>query len=237
MVYKIIKYIFLALLLLSVSIISYFIFESLTTKRGINYQNLEEIPRVSWLNIRSGIFSLVMKATHNKTLLSYDDTKYITVIIPKEKEFNLYPEVSLYYLANGVKYGEDVDIKLYKYPAVFRTRFKNNDYLLFLQENIQKDEKTGLLIATYPVNLIRNKTVGEFISIIANQPLFAPTISTMYKFDSIETCNQKFNDKSYCKWLLSNQRRIFKLVKKWSDTGIVPLGMMRYPLIFNLARI
>lgn len=234
---KVIKYFLLFLSLLIIVGVSYFAFESLRVKRGTNYQNLEEIPKVSWLNIRSGVFGLVIKATVDKPLVSYDSTKYLSVIAPKEDNYKEYSEASLYYLVSGIKYGEDTDTKLYKYPAVFRTKFRKNDYLLFLQENIQKNEKTGYILISYPVNLIQNKTVGEFIDMVTNEARPAPILSANYKFDSVEKCIKKFNDKNYCKWLFSKQKAIYKQIKKWGDTGIVPMGMMRYPLIFNKNRI
>ncbi|GEM_PF-5298187 len=234
---KFIKYFLLFLSLLIVVVISYFAFESLKIKKGTNYQNLEEIPKVNWLNIRSGVFGLVIKETIDKTLVSYDETKYLSVIAPSEERLEEYSEASLYYLASGIKYGEDTDTKLYKYRSVFRTKFKNNDYLLFLQENIQKNEKSGYTLIAYPVNLIQTKTVVQFIDMITNQSFPAPRFSSLYKFGSVENCNQKFNDKNYCQWLFSNQKAIYKIVKKWGDTGVVPIGMMRFPLIINIKRI
>lgn len=234
---KIIKYLLLFLSLLIIVCISYFVFESLTIKKSINYQNIEEIPKVSWLNIRSGIFGLVTKSTIDKQLISYDSTKYLSVIAPKEDKFKEYPEASLYYLLNNVMPNEDTGTKLFRYPAVFRTKFKDKDYLLFLQENIQKNEKTGYILIAYPVNLTRTKTISEFIAMVTNETRPAPIYSANYKFDSVETCGLKFNDKNYCMWLFSNQKSIYKIIKKWGDTGIVPIGMVKYPLIINIKRI
>lgn len=234
---KIIKYFLLLSLLLIVVAISYFAFESLSVKKGANYNNFEEVPYISWLNIRSGIFGLVIKTTINKTLVSYDETKYISVIAPKEDKFEEYSEVSLYYLVNGIIPSKDTDTKLVRYPAVFRTKFKKTDYLLLLQENIQKNEKTGYIVIIYPKNIIQTKTVEQFINVFANKSFTAPIFSILYKFDSVETCNQKFIDKNYCQWLLPNQKAIYKIVKKWGDTGVVPIGMMRLPLIINQNRI
>mgnify|MGYP001619809639 CR=1 FL=1 len=234
---KIIKYFLLFLSLLIVATVSYFTFESLGVKKSVNYSKFEEVPYISWLNIRSGIFGLVIKATIDKTLVSYDETIYISVIAPSEDRFEEYSEVSLYYLVNGIILSEDTDTKLIKYPAVFRTKLKKTDYLLLLQENIQKDEKTGYILLIYPINFIQTKTIGQFIDRLANKSFPAPIFSSRYKFDSVETCDQKFNDKNYCQWLLSNQKAIYKIVKKWDSTGIVPIGMMRYPLIINQNRI
>lgn len=234
---KIIKYFLLFLLFLIAVGISYFVFESLSVKKDTNYQNLEEIPKISWLNIRSGIFGLVIKTTIDKTLMSYDKTKYVSVIAPSEDRFVKYSEASLYYLINGIMPSEDSDTKLIKYPAVFRTKFRKTDYLLLLQENIQKNEKTGYILIIYPVNLIQTKTIEQFIAMATNQSFPAPIYSANYKFDSVERCNQKFNDKNYCKWLFSNQNKIYKIIKKWGDTGTVPIGIMRYPLILGKNRI
>lgn len=93
---KVIKYFLLFLLLLIIVGTSYFIFESLSVRKSINYQNLEKIPKVSWLNIRSGIFGLVIKTTSKRTLDYYDETKYLSVIAPKEDIYKEYPEASLY---------------------------------------------------------------------------------------------------------------------------------------------
>lgn len=234
---KVIKYFLLSLLLLIVVTVSYFTFESLSIKKSVNYNKFEEVPYISWLNIRSGIFGLVIKTTIDKTLVSYDETKYLSVIAPSEDRFEEHSEASLYYLVNGVIPSEDTDTKLVRYPAVFRTKFRKTDYLLLLQENIQKNEKTGYIFLIYPINLIQTKTIGQFIDMFANKSFTAPIFSVLYKFDSVETCNQKFNDKNYCQWLLSKQKAIYKIVKKWGSTGVVPLGMMRYPLIINQNRI
>ncbi|MEK7168756.1 MAG: hypothetical protein AAB778_01975 [Patescibacteria group bacterium] len=234
---KIVKYFLLFLSLFIIIVISYLTFESFSVKKGVNYNKFEEVPHISWLNIRSGIFGLAIKTTIDKTLVSYDETKYISVIAPSEDRFEEYSEASLYYLVNGMILSKDTDTKLVKYPAVFRTKFKKTDYLLLLQENIQKDKKTGYILIIYPLNLIQNKTIEQFIDRFKNQSFPAPIFSSLYKFDSVETCNQKFNDKNYCQWLLSKQKAIYKIVKKWGDTGIVPIGMMRYPLIINKNRV
>lgn len=236
---KVIKYFLLFLSLLIVVAFFYFAFESLSVKKSVNYNNFEEVPYISWINIRSGIFGLVIKTTIDKTLMSYDETKYVSVIAPSEDRFEEYSEASLYYLVNGIGIipSEDTDTKLIKYPAVFRTKFRKTDYLLLLQENIQKNEKTGYILVIYPINLIQTKTIGQFIDKFANQSFTAPIFSILYKFDSVETCNQKFNDKDYCQWLLSKQKTIYKIVKTWGSTGVVPIGMMRYPLIINRNKI
>ena len=230
---KFLKYIFITLLFVIIIIASYFVFESLSAKKSINYQSIDEIPKINWLNIRSGIFGLVMKSTNDKTFISYDKTKYITIIVPKENEFNSYSEIPIYYLANGVNYDERENTKLFNYTAVYKTKFKNNIYLLFLQKNIQKNGKVGLLLTAYPVNLIQDNNVGKFIRIITNQSLPAPIFSPIYKFDSPEKCKQEFKDEDYCNWFILNQRSIHKIVKIWSDTGVIPINMTRYPLFYK----
>lgn len=180
---------------------------------------------------------MIIKATTVKTLPRYDEEKYLSVIAPSEERFEEYSEASLYYLINGVMPNENTGIKLFKYPAVFRTKFGGNDYILFLQENIQKNGKTGFILTLYPVNFIQTKTVGEFIDLITNKAQFAPLFPSVYKFGSVETCNKKFNDKNYWKWLFSNQKAIYKIIKKWDSKDIVPIGIMRYPLILNKNRI
>lgn len=199
----------------------------------MNYGKFEEVPYINWLNIRSGIFGLVTKTTIGGTLISYEKGKYISVNVPSEERFKEYSEVTLYYSVKGVLPSEVTNTKLVNYPAVFRTKFRKTDYLVLVQENIQKDAKSGYILVIYPINLIRTKTVGQFIDMFADISFPAPIFSPLYKFDSIETCNQKFSGKNYCKWLFSNQKAIYKIVKKWGETGIVPTAIMRYPLIIN----
>lgn len=205
---KVIKYILLLLSLLVVATFFYFTFESLSVKKGVNYNKFEEVPYISWLNIRSGIFGLVLKTTIDKTLISYDETKYISVNVPNEDRFKEYSEVALYYSAKGILPSEAGNTKLVNYPAVFRTKYKKTDYLLLVQENIQKNGKSGYIFVIYPINLIQTRTIGQFIDMFADISFPAPIFSNLYKFGSVETCNQKFNDKNYCQWLLSNQKTI-----------------------------
>lgn len=233
MIIKFVKIMVSSLVLAFIIIVGYFAFLSATIKSDIKYENLADIPYVNWYNVRSGLFGSILKIMNIKSFKSTDSNAYLTIIPPKEDDRPISGTYTLNYFGNGVKMEDSENIKLSKYSGVYRTRLMKADYLLFAQEHIQKDNKTGFLIITYPVNLIKDKTVSQFIQIVTGPSMFSPSFSPIYKFESFETCTENLEDPVYCKWFISKQNSVGEVIKKWGDTGFVPLDILRYPLVIN----
>lgn len=224
----------LSIFLILFCLATYFIFQTLTIKDNLNYDKLEEIPYVNWYSVRSGVFGAVLKIKNSNPFKNIDSSKYITIIPPNDDKFK--PTSGIYtldYFGNGVKMEDMTKIRLHTYTGVYRTKFWQKNYLLFAQRHIQKNEPVGFLLVAYPIDLLDDKTLDQFIKIVTTSNMFAPNFSPIYKFEARNSCLDYIKDSRYCGWYTSKQKSIEKLIKKWGETGITPLGVLRYPLVLN----
>lgn len=224
----------LSIFLILFCLVTYFIFQTLIIKDNLNYDNLEEIPYVNWYSVRSGVFGAVLKIKISNPFKYIDSSKYITIIPPNDDKFK--PTSGIYtldYFGNGVEIEDMTKVKLHTYTGVYRTKFWQKNYLLFAQHHIQKNKSVGFLLVAYPIDLLGDKTLDQFIKIATTPNMFAPNFSPIYKFETIDICLDRINNSRYCNWFVSKQKSIEKLIKKWGETGITPLGILRYPLVLN----
>lgn len=234
---KIIKIVVIAVLsifLILFCLATYFIFQTLIIKDNLSYNNLKEIPYVNWYSVRSGVFGAVLKMKNSNPFKDVDSSKYITIIPPNEDKFK--PTSGIYtidYFGNGMKMEEITIDKLYVYTGVYRTKFGQKNYLLFAQHHIQKNESVGFLLVAYPIDLLGDKTLSQFIKIAVTPTMFAPNYSPIYKFEAKNNCLDYIKDSQYCGWFISKQKLIEKIIKKWGETEITPFGILRYPLVLN----
>lgn len=231
---KIIAITILSIFLILFCLVTYFIFQTLIIKDDLNYDNLEEIPYVNWYSVRSGVFGAVLKIKNSNPFKNIDSSKYITIIPPNDDKFKPISGIyTLDYFGNGVEMEEMAEVRLYSYTGVYRTKFGQKNYLLFAQHHIQKNKSIGLLLVAYPIDLLGDKTLDQFIKIATTPNMFAPNFSPIYKFEVKDSCLDYVKDNQYCGWFTSKQKSIEEIIKKWGETGITPFGILIYPLVLN----
>lgn len=231
---KIITITVLSIFLILFCLATYFIFQTLTIKDNLNYNNLEEIPYVSWYSVRSGVFGAVLKLKIGDPFKYIGSSRYITIIPPNDDKFK--PTSGIYtldYFGNGVEIEDMTKVRLHVYTGVYRTKFWQKNYLLFAQHHIQNNKSVGFLLLSYPIDLLGDRTLDQFIKIVTTSNMFAPNFSPIYKFEAKNNCLDYVEDSQYCSWYTSKQKSIEKIIKKWGETGIAPFGLLRYPLVLN----